>query len=211
MEFRGVLSYNSTLSPRNCIPLQEIASLCTPYLSKFYLLRMILSSLLINKIILYKVRSHSCDLVTQIPECQQLFVSSFYLRSLQLLTMRIKKSFHLYMVLICSCFSVTHLSLMSCRSKCRSAQVLRELLGWKWVGTVTNSKLKFPKMVRIWVNQVWCNICSLSEVGFTDFPRCTAFAQLSVCDQRGLSLLEEPHKKTIVFRIFKRKNQGKHK
>lgn len=183
MEFRGVLS-NSTLSPRNCIPLRETVSLCTPYLSKFYLLRMILSFLLINKIIRYKVRSHSCDLVTQIPECQQLFVSSFYLRSLLLLTRTIKKSFHLCMVLICSCFSVTHLSLMSCRSKRRSVQILRELLGWKWVRTVMNSKFKFPKMVRVQVNRVWCNICNLSEVGFTDFPRCTAFALLSVCDQR---------------------------
>lgn len=135
-EFRGVLSYNSTLSLRNCIPLQKIVSLCTPYWSKFYFLRMILSSLLINKIILYKVRSHSCYFVTQIPECQQLFVSSVYLRSLQLLTMRIKKPFHLYMFLICSCFSVSDLSLISFRSKHWSAQVLKEILGWKWVGTL---------------------------------------------------------------------------
>ena len=108
--------------------------------------------------------------------------------------MRMKKSSHLFVVVMSSCFSVSHLSLTSFQIKLPSAQVLKEILHWNWVGMLMNSTLKFQTMVVVWVNQLLHSIfCNLSESEFTDFPTCTAFALLSVliCDQRYRSLLEK--------------------
>ena len=105
--------------------------------------------------------------------------------------MRMKKSSHLFVVLMSSCFSVSHLSLTSFQIKLPSAQVLKEVLHWNWVGKLMNSTLKFQTMVVVWVNQLlYSMFCNLSESEFTDFP---TFALLSVliCDQRFRSFLEK--------------------